>query len=80
MPKDLGYFWETGQLEDRVKVDDGLEKPFYLPIDLCSTPEVTSNSVVLLIVLTSLGLYEQPHCNVQVKKTSGLVTNTARSF
>ncbi|KAH8749296.1 hypothetical protein BGZ57DRAFT_969057, partial [Hyaloscypha finlandica] len=38
-PKDLGYSWETGQLEDRVKVDDGLEKPFYLPIDLCSTPK-----------------------------------------
>jgi hypothetical protein len=79
-PKDLGYSWETGQLEDHVKVDDGLEKPFYLPIDLCSTPKVTSNSILLLIVLTSPGLYERPLCKVQVKKTSGIVTNTARSF
>ncbi len=45
-PKDLGYCWETGQLEDHVKIDDGLEKPFYLPLDLCSTPEVIMTSFI----------------------------------
>ncbi|KAN0090555.1 hypothetical protein V8E51_019134 [Hyaloscypha variabilis] len=38
-PKSLGYYWETGEVEDHVKIDDGLEKPFYLPLDLCSTPQ-----------------------------------------
>ncbi|KUJ08875.1 uncharacterized protein LY89DRAFT_328516 [Mollisia scopiformis] len=38
-PKDLGYPWETGQTGEYVKIDDGLEKPFYLPFDLCSTPK-----------------------------------------
>lgn len=42
-PKSLGYCWETGELEDHVKVDDGLDKPFYLPFDLCSTPEVSDS-------------------------------------
>ena len=41
-PKSLGYCWETGELEDHVKIDDGLEKPFYLPLDLCSSPQVKS--------------------------------------
>jgi len=39
-PKSLGNYWETGEVEDHVKIDDGLEKPFYLPLDLCSTPQV----------------------------------------
>jgi hypothetical protein len=57
-PKELGYSWETGQLEDHVKVDDGLEKPFYLPLDLCSTLKVISNTVFHFTQLTSLGLYK----------------------
>jgi hypothetical protein len=58
MPKELGYSWETDQLEDHVKIDDGLEKPFYLPLDLCSTPKVMSNAVIHSTHLTSLGLYK----------------------
>ena len=78
-PKHLGYSWETGQLEDHVKIDDGLEKPFYLPLDLCSTPEVILNSVIHLIQLTSLGLYKHSLSEIQVKKTSWVVTNSTRT-
>jgi hypothetical protein len=60
-PKALGYCWETGQLEGHVKVDDGLDQPFYLPIDLCSTPKVTLNARVLFTELTSLGVHGHYH-------------------
>jgi hypothetical protein len=42
MPTSLGYFWETGELEDHIRIDDGLEKPFFLPLTLCSTPQVST--------------------------------------
>jgi hypothetical protein len=79
-PKALGYCWETDQLEDHVKVDDGLEKPFYLPMDLCSTPKATSNTMYLLTELTIPGVYGRYRSKVRVKKTSGPVANTTRSF
>src|SRR6201999_2836549 len=43
-PKELGFFWETGRLENHVVVDDGLGPVFYLPYDLCSTPKVTAST------------------------------------
>ena len=39
-PKELGNPWETGTPKDHVAIDDGLERPFLLPLDLCSTPKV----------------------------------------
>lgn len=37
LPKELGYPWET---EDYVQVDDGLDPPFMIPVDMCSAPRV----------------------------------------
>lgn len=39
-PKEIGFPWEGGAPEDHVKVDDGLNTPYYVPIDLCRTPKV----------------------------------------
>jgi hypothetical protein len=43
-PKELGYPWETGLAKDHITVDDGLNTPFVLPLDLCYTPQVKSQS------------------------------------
>lgn len=40
-PMELGYSWEIGQLEDHVKINDGLGATIFLSLDLCSTPKVT---------------------------------------
>jgi len=36
-PKELGYTWETGAPKDYIRVDDGLDQPFLLPMSLCSS-------------------------------------------
>lgn len=41
IPKELGYPWEVGNIEDHIRVDDGLGPPFVLPRDLCSSPMVS---------------------------------------
>lgn len=41
-PKEIGYPWETGITQDRVKIDDGLGPEYFLPISWCATPEVRS--------------------------------------
>jgi hypothetical protein len=40
MPKELGYFWESGRPSDHIWVDDGLRKPFLVPSFLCSSYQV----------------------------------------
>ncbi|OIW23549.1 hypothetical protein CONLIGDRAFT_686477 [Coniochaeta ligniaria NRRL 30616] len=40
-PKELGYPWETGPPKDHVIIDDGLDRPFILPFDLCSTRQTS---------------------------------------
>jgi hypothetical protein len=42
-PKELGYPWETGMMEDQLKIDDGLGAEYLLPVELCETPEVISS-------------------------------------
>jgi hypothetical protein len=42
-PKQLGYGWIP---EDHIKIDDGLGPIFMLPLDLCSTREVTFMAVL----------------------------------
>lgn len=39
-PKELGYAWETGLPKDHLWIDDGLDPPFSLPLDFCTTPQV----------------------------------------
>ncbi|KAH7419727.1 hypothetical protein BKA64DRAFT_24013 [Cadophora sp. MPI-SDFR-AT-0126] len=39
IPKQLGYHWEAGERERHLKIDDGLDEPFFIPLDLCSNPE-----------------------------------------
>jgi hypothetical protein len=41
-PKELGFTWETGAPERQLKVDDGLGAEYFLPVELCTTPEVNS--------------------------------------
>jgi hypothetical protein len=41
-PKELGHSWETGAPEDKLKIDDGLNAEYFLPVGLCATPEVKS--------------------------------------
>ena len=40
LPRDIGYPWDAGDPKDHVLVDDGLDPPFFLPRDFCSTPTV----------------------------------------
>ncbi|KAF2276576.1 HET-domain-containing protein [Westerdykella ornata] len=44
-PKQLGYPWETGMLEDHLKIDDGLGAEYFLPVSLCETLEVVGPSI-----------------------------------
>lgn len=47
-PKELGYPWETGSPKDHLIIDDGLEKPFILPLDFCSTPKARRPYFILV--------------------------------
>lgn len=40
LPRQMGYFWERGEMSEHVLVDDGMGQSFYLPWSLCSSPEV----------------------------------------
>lgn len=39
-PKELGFPWEIGVPEDHLRIDDGLGAEYFLPVELCETPEV----------------------------------------
>lgn len=39
-PKDLGYPWETGTPDQHIRIDDGLDPRYFLPLDFCSSPKV----------------------------------------
>lgn len=56
-PKELGFPWETDVPEDRLKVDDGLGAEYFLPVELCETPEVMSFLKALRLNLSTPSTY-----------------------
>ncbi|KAF2731935.1 hypothetical protein EJ04DRAFT_358462 [Polyplosphaeria fusca] len=37
--RDHGFPWETGTPQDHLRIDDGLGAEYFLPVELCETPE-----------------------------------------
>ena len=64
MIQDLGF---PGGLEDRLKIDDGLGEPYFVPLEYCDTPKVG------VFPSTSLQCF---HRSEEVGRRFWMLTNT----
>ncbi|PLB54916.1 hypothetical protein P170DRAFT_470351 [Aspergillus steynii IBT 23096] len=78
--KALGYPWETGELGEHIRVDDGLGHQYILPLDWCSSQQIFMQSLVFKFKSRNLpGLVQIQNAHLEIwnwEETSKLDKDT----